>query len=328
MLTLTADNLPQTVIFEGDMSVEKSEALRNLATELLYARRRNTEDTESLTRTLIAEGRHPDLVEFSGESVLIGSEKDAPPGTVRHLLKRVLPYSPWRAHARVIIFHNAAGIKDEAETALLKTLEEPAENNYFFLSVPTADALKETIRSRSVITRIAGKIPPTELPQDPWYRFYVLAGADEFIAQFPEAAENLITTAKQQCDELAFTGADFPLLEKLLFLSPKQLFEKDTILVQSRALKFALLPFYAALRDRVVQGTTPSFSPLALPRLAVPAAIRAAGLMQTYMHNLETRVFGNRPLNQVTVFYSFFFRFMQIWAERQEVVGPAATRMS
>lgn len=316
MLRLTPENLPQTVIFEGDMSVEKSQALRDLGAEVLFARRRNPEDTESLTRTLIAEGRHPDLVEFSGESVLIGSEKDAPPGTVRHLLKRILPYSPWRAQARVIIFHNAAGIKDEAETALLKTLEEPAENNFFFLSVQTADALKETIRSRAVITRLTASISPDALPQDPWYRFYTLAGGNEFIAQFPEAAENLIITAKQQTDELAFTAADFPLLEKLLFLAPKQMFDKETVLVQSRALKFALLPFYAALRDRVIQGTTPSMSPLALPRLSVPSAIRAAELMRQYMHNLELRVFGNRPLNQVAVFYSFFFRFMQIWAER------------
>lgn len=316
MLRLTPENLPQTVIFEGDMSVEKSQALRDLAAELLYSRRRNAEDTESLTRTLIAEGRHPDLVEFSGESVLIGSEKDAPPGTVRHLLKRVLPYSPWRAQARVIIFQNAAGIKDEAETALLKTLEEPAENNFFFLSVQTADALKETIRSRAVITRLTAPVAAAELPSDPWYRFYKLAGADEFIAQYPEAAENLINSAKQQCDELAFTGSDFPVLEKLLFTVPKQLFEKDTILVQSRALKFALLPFYAALRDRVVQGKTPALSPLTLPRLDVAAALRAAELMQTYMRHLEQRVFGNRPLNQVAVFYSFFFRFMQIWGEK------------
>lgn len=316
MLKLTPENLPQTVIFEGDMSPEKLQALRDLGAEVLFARRRNGEDSKSLTDTLIAEGRHPDLVEFSGESVLIGSEKDAPPGTVRHLLKRVLPYSPWRANARVIIFHNAAGIKDEAETALLKTLEEPAENNYFFLSVQTADALKETIRSRAVITRLTTAISPEALPQDPWYRFYTLAGANEFIAQFPEAAESLIMTAKQQTDELAFTAADFPLLEKLLFITPKQMFDKETVLVQSRALKFALLPFYAALRDRVIQGTTPAFSPLALPRLSIPAAIRAAELMRSYMHNLELRVFGNRPLNQVAVFYSFFFRFMQIWAER------------
>lgn len=316
MLKLTPENLPQTVIFEGDMSPEKSQALRNLGAEVLFAKRRNQEDTESLTQTLIAENRHPDLVEFSGESVLIGSEKDAPPGTVRHLLKRVLPYAPWRANARVIIFQNAAGIKDEAETALLKTLEEPAENNFYFLSVQTADALKETIRSRAVITRIVAAVAPSDLPQDPWMRFYTLVGADEFIAQFPQAAENLIVNAKQQCDELAFTAADFPLLEKLLFLTPRQLFDKETILVQSRALKFALLPFYAALRDRAVQGTTPTFSPVTLPRLTVPAAIRAAELVQNYMHNLELRIFGNRPLNQVAVFYSFFFRFMQIWAEK------------
>lgn len=316
MVALSAENIPQCIIFEGDMSPEKSRVLRKLGADVLFARRRNAEETESLTTTLIAEGRHPDLVEFSGDTVLIGPEKDAQPGSVRHLLRRILPYAPWRSNARVIIFHNASGIKDEAETALLKTLEEPPPQHYFFLSVQTAEALKETIRSRAVITHLAAPSAPEMLPTDPWNRFYALIGAEEFLAQFPETSANLINATRQQCDELTFTTADFPLLEKLLFLDPRHMFEKEPIMVQTRALKFALQPFYAGLRDRAVQGMTPSLSPLAFPRMTVANAIRAAELLRTYMRNLDTRIFGNRPLNQTAVFYSFFFRFMHIWAER------------
>lgn len=316
MLPLSAESLPQTVIFEGDTSREKSVALRKLATDILYARRRNAEDTESLTATLIAEGRHPDLIEFTGDSVQIGPEKDAPPGTVRHLLRKILPYSPWRSNARVVIFHNAAGIRDEAETALLKTLEEPEPGNFFFLSVQTAEALKETIRSRSVITHLGMAVAAQDLSPDPWLRFYTLAGQSDFIAQYGEVADNLIDEARRQVDELAYSAGDFPVLEKLLFLTPKQFFEKETVTAQNRALKFALLPFYAALRDRATQGVTAPLSPIVLTRMPAIAALRAAEAMHIYMQNLEARVFGNRPLNQIAVFYSFFFRFMQFWSEK------------
>jgi len=316
MTALSALSLPQTVIFEGDMSPEKMARLRKLGAEILFARRRNAEDTATLTETLIAENRHPDLVEFIGESVLIGSEKDAPPGTVRHLLKRVLPYSPWRATARVIIFHNAAGIKDEAETALLKTLEEPAADNYFFLSVQTAEALKETIRSRAVIAHLAPQLNAADLPADAWLRFYALTGGDDFLRQHGETAENLIAEARRQNDEFSYSEADFPALEQLFFLVPKQAFEKDTITAQSRAMKFMLMPFYAAMRDRAVEGRVAALSPVHIAHMPVTSAVRAAELMRNYMQNLDVRIFGNRPLNQNAVFYSFLFRFIELWSTR------------
>jgi hypothetical protein len=248
--------------------------------------------------------------------VLIGPEKDPPPGSVRHLLRRILPYAPWKSNARVIIFQNAAGIKDEAETALLKTLEEPGPLHYFFLSVQTADMLKETIRSRAVITRFATTVKPEELSTDPWLRFYTLAQADDFIADYPAAAEKITAAARATFDELTYTAADFPALENMLYLVPRQTLEKETVAEQTRALKFALLPVLAAVRDVSVAGVTPAMAPVAIARLTAKRATRAAELMQSYIRNLEFRIFGNRPLNQNAVFYSFFFRFFEIWSER------------
>lgn len=316
MFAISADNAPQTVIFEGDMLPAKAEYLTRLAGEILHKHRRDESDTRELTDGLIKDGAHPDLIRFAEESVLIGPEKDPPPGSVRHLLRRILPYSPWKSNARVVVFQNAAGIKDEAETALLKTLEEPGPLHYFFLSVQTADVLKETIRSRSVITRFVLPLEPEKLPADPWLRFYTLAQANDFIADFPAAAEKITAVARAAFDELTYTSADFPALENMLYLAPRQVLEKETVAEQTRALKFALLPVLAAVRDASTGGVTPAMAPVAVARLTAERALRLAGLMQNYMKNLEFRIFGNRPLNQHAVFYSFFFRFFEIWSER------------
>lgn len=314
MLHITAANCPQTVIFEGDMSAAKAAHLRQLAAEILYENRRDQDDSRALVSTLVHEARHPDLVEFTGESLLIGPEKDPPPGTVRHLLRRILPYAPWRSHARVVIFQNAGGIKDEAETALLKTLEEPAPLHYFLLSVQTAEELKETIRSRSVITRVVNGHVIPEGMTDPWQRFYYLMGAKDFMSQWPEATERITGETRQVFDELVFSADDFSALERVLFLLPKQLFDKESVTTQGKALRFAVLPILVALRDRATQGVVAPLSPLVLNRMTPEHAVEASMLVHNYLRRLEYRVFGNRPLNLHAVFYSFFFRFMPLWS--------------
>lgn len=310
MLRISAENSPQTVIFEGDMSPAKAAYLRHLGRDILHKNRREKTDSEALTATLVNEGRHPDLIEFTGESVLIGSEKDFPEGTVRHLLRKILPYAPWKSEARVVIFQNAAGIKDEAETALLKTLEEPAANHYFFLSAQTAELLKETIRSRAVITRFVEPVAGENLAGDPWRRFYFLSGAREI----GEAEESMIAAQRSAFDEMTYTDDDFAALEKILYLMPKKLFEKETVTRQNRALAFAAEPLYAALRDRATQGVIPPLAPIVLTRMTPERAVEAAKALQDYLRNLEARIFGNRPLNQHAVFYSFFFRFFPLWS--------------
>ncbi len=310
MLKITAQNAPQTVIFEGDTSPAKAAYLRHLGRDILHLNRREKADSEALTSTLVNEGRHPDLVEFAGESVLIGPEKEAPEGTVRHLLRKILPYAPWKSEARVIIFQNAAGIKDEAETALLKTLEEPNLRHYFFLSAQTADLLKETIRSRAIITRFVEPSAGENLPSDPWKRFYFLSGERDL----DDTMEGIVAAQRTAYDEMTYTADDFSALEKILFLTPKKAFEKETVSRQNRALAFAALPLLAALRDRATQGVIPPVAPIVLTRMTPVAAVQAANFVQEYLRNLEVRIFGNRPLNQQAVFYSFFFRFFPLWS--------------
>lgn len=99
---------------------------------------------------LLARKEHPDYILFPEDRVLIGDEKQPAPFTVRWLIRTRLMYPPFKSRRRFILIPRADLIQNEAETALLKTLEEPPEHSRFILLVEDLERLKETIISRAV----------------------------------------------------------------------------------------------------------------------------------------------------------------------------------
>ncbi len=65
-------------------------------------------------------------------------------------LERRLSLSSWEGGWRVVIIDGAEMLSSEAQSSLLKTLEEPADRTVFFLITSAPELLFETIRSRSV----------------------------------------------------------------------------------------------------------------------------------------------------------------------------------
>lgn len=99
---------------------------------------------------LFARQEHPDYILFPEDRVLIGDEKQPAPFTVRWLIRTRLMYPPFKSERRFILFPRSDLIQNEAETALLKTLEEPPEHSRFMMLVEDLSLLKETIISRGV----------------------------------------------------------------------------------------------------------------------------------------------------------------------------------
>ncbi len=61
---------------------------------------------------------------------------------------RQLAYAPVEGDNRVIIFREAELMREEAQNALLKSLEEPPAHTHFILTTNRPDALLSTVRSR------------------------------------------------------------------------------------------------------------------------------------------------------------------------------------
>lgn len=96
---------------------------------------------------------HPDYIRFpeeNGKSIPIGSEDNPEEFTIRWLIRSRLNYRPHLSKFRFIVFPDASLIGNEAETALLKSLEEAPPFSRFIFIVNNLDKLKETIISRAI----------------------------------------------------------------------------------------------------------------------------------------------------------------------------------
>ena len=89
----------------------------------------------------IAGGNFPDLhmIEPDGQNIKIEQIRD---------LNRTLGFKPLSGKYRVSIIRQAETMTDEAANSLLKTLEEPPQNNILILNVTEPQALFPTIVSR------------------------------------------------------------------------------------------------------------------------------------------------------------------------------------
>ncbi len=105
---------------------------------------------------LVASGGHPDVHRLgpdgAGRQVVIGGP-GAPARGVRNLIVD-LSLRPVEGGARVAIVTAADRMNEDAQAALLKTLEEPGEGVVIILCADVEDPILPTIRSRSVRIRL------------------------------------------------------------------------------------------------------------------------------------------------------------------------------
>ncbi len=155
---LLSESLPQSLVFAGPDGVGKrqaalalAEAINCLAPVDAGAAGRDACGTCVSCRK-IGRAIHPDvvLVEPDGASIRIEQIREVVAQTV---------YRPFEGQARVVVIDNADLMGDEAQNALLKTLEEPPARNVFVLVTARPDVLLPTIRSRCCLLRFAPLAP-------------------------------------------------------------------------------------------------------------------------------------------------------------------------
>jgi DNA polymerase III subunit delta' len=111
---------------------------------------------------LVASGNHPDLHRLApggaGDQVKLASTQQDPRPGVRDLVED-LALSSAEGGARVAIVERAHRMNEDAQNALLKTLEEPARGVHLILCADDEDRLLPTIRSRCARIRL-GTVAP------------------------------------------------------------------------------------------------------------------------------------------------------------------------
>ena len=165
----------------------------------------------------IAGGNFPDLhmIEPDGQNIKIEQIRD---------LNRILAFKPLSGKYRVSIIHQAETMTDEAANSLLKTLEEPPQNNILILNVTEPQALFPTIVSRC--QKVLFRPIPVRAIAD-WLMVHQALEKEEATV-LAKISEGSLGRALRMCDEGFFRMREKSLFDliQLPNLTSEQILEK------------------------------------------------------------------------------------------------------
>ena len=150
---------PQALLLIGPASIGKTTLAVDLAAGLLCAAGEGVARPCRACRAcrLVAGGTHQDLhrlaPEGAGRQVRIGDPSDPDPGTVRYLI-REMARLPVEGRHRVAVIEGAHRMNEDAQNALLKTLEEPPAGATLILCADEPERVLPTVRSRAATLRL------------------------------------------------------------------------------------------------------------------------------------------------------------------------------
>ena len=222
---MIAGRAPHALLIGGPAGIGKTTLARDLAAGLLC------DDPDPSARPcracrgcrLVDRGIHPDLHRVvpsgPGDQIRIGSRDRPEDGTIRRLALDLVLLSV-EGGARVAIVERADRMGDDAQTALLKTLEEPPAGVTIVLCADDEDRLMPTVRSRCARIRLGSVavrdietiLAEAELAEPPTAaRLARLAGGRpglaRSLARSPDAIATRDETARRLLDLLSLGPA-------------------------------------------------------------------------------------------------------------------------
>lgn len=137
-------------LLHGPAGTGKREVARAFAAELLAAAvPEGTDAAETRRRALLDPSPHPDLIWVAPDGLQHRVEE------IRDRIIRMASRRPYEGGRRVFVIEQAEAMRDEAQNALLKTLEEPPAYVHLILISQAIEEVLPTVRSRCQIVEFA-----------------------------------------------------------------------------------------------------------------------------------------------------------------------------
>jgi len=156
---MLGSSAPHAVLLVGPAGVGKTTLALDFAAGLLCVGATGSDRPCGSCRgcRMVSSGNHPDLHRLvprgPGGQIRIGRRDDAEPGTIRRLVAD-LALLPVEGGARVAVIERADRMNEDAQSALLKTLEEPPAGVTIILCADDEERLLDTTRSRCARVRL------------------------------------------------------------------------------------------------------------------------------------------------------------------------------
>ena len=148
--------LPNTILLSGQKGLGKSTFAYHFSNFLLsknedynYSIKDFSINLNNVSYNLVQNNIHPNFFLIDN----IDSEQNIKIEQVRNLLK-FLNKSTFNNNLKIVLFDNIELLNLNSSNALLKALEEPKENTFFFIIHNSSKKIINTIKSRSVIFNI------------------------------------------------------------------------------------------------------------------------------------------------------------------------------
>ena len=159
-----ANKLPQVIVFYGPHGIGKRDFLMQLLGEIyceFHSACGNCDGCSSLRY-----GSHDEVFWLEGKSLKVEAARELQEH-VSFISNTPDPQRPAMNLPRIAVVNEAETLTMQAANRLLKTLEEPAQNTYIFLTCSRIGLLLDTILSRAIKWRLRG---PSEEVGLTWLR--------------------------------------------------------------------------------------------------------------------------------------------------------------
>ncbi len=252
----------------------------------------------------IKKGSYPD-------AIFLSSLKSISIEEIREIERRYLPFPPLLGKKRIFFIEEGEKLTLEAQSALLKILEEPPSHTLFLLWVENKRSLLPTILSRAFYFPLV--LPREPLKKStPWRDFWYYTGIEGTEIFEDLEKKGWISFIEERWQRYSPDRGSLELIEEIGLYKLREFLGNSSQDIYLQTAYLSFLPLWFSFRDALFQCLYPSYSPISL-FLSKEEGYLFFQVVSRFLFSLKVRFFGKIPPR-------YFPRFFLFWEEYRRLL--------